>query len=112
VNRSRSAKRRDDRRSGGRPPRSANRGDPYRLSDIRHCAQRFARPGVSGTEARYRPSRSEVRRLRKEVEALHQFVIGEASRRRKGKPMISSFTIEKRPRSNSANQPANRDGTK
>ena len=45
--------------------------------DQRNCAQWFSRPGERREAPMGRPSRSEVRRLRKELEALRRLVTGE-----------------------------------
>jgi hypothetical protein len=46
-------------------------------SEARNCAQWFARFEQHSEEPAGRPSRSEVRRLRKEIEALRRLVTGE-----------------------------------
>lgn len=72
-----SSNRRWDRSRGGRQPRNVSQADPYGSYDARNCAQWFARFEERSKEPTGRPSRSEVRRLRKELEALRRLVTGE-----------------------------------
>jgi hypothetical protein len=77
VNGAGSANRGWDCSQGGRRFRNANRADPYGSYDARNCAEWFARFEERSEEQKGRPSRSEVRRLRKELEALRRLVTGE-----------------------------------
>jgi len=77
VNGAGSANRRWDRSRGGHEPRNVNQIDPYGSHDARNCALWFARFEERSEEPTGRPSRSEVRRLRKELEALRRLVTGE-----------------------------------
>lgn len=72
-----SANRRWDRGQGHRLSRKVSRTDPYGSYDARNCAQWFARFEERSEGPTGRPSRSEVRRLRKELEALRRLVTGE-----------------------------------
>lgn len=72
-----SANRRWDRSWRGRQPRNVSGTEPYGSYDARNCAQWFARFEERSEEPTGRPSRSEVRRLRKELEALRRLVTGE-----------------------------------
>ena len=72
-----SANRRWDRSQGGRRSRNVSRADPYGSYDARNCAQWFARFEERSEEPKGRPSRSEIRRLQKELEALRRLVTGE-----------------------------------
>jgi len=76
VNGAGSANRRWDRSQGGRPSRNVSGADPYGSHDARNCAQWFAR-FEERSEPKGRPSRSEVQRLHKELEALRRLVTGE-----------------------------------
>jgi hypothetical protein len=51
--------------------------DTYRSYDARNCAQWFARLEERSEGPKGRPSRSEVRRLQRELEALRRLVTGE-----------------------------------
>jgi hypothetical protein len=77
VNRAGSANRRWDSGQGGRRSSNVSRADPYGSYDARNCAQWFARFEERSEEPVGRPGRSEVRRLRKELEALRRLVTGE-----------------------------------
>lgn len=72
-----SANRRWDRSQGGRRSRNVSRVNRYGSYDARNCAQWFARFEERSGGPDGRPSRSEVRRLRKELEALRRLVTGE-----------------------------------
>lgn len=72
-----SASRRWDRREGGRQSRTVRGADPRGSYDARNCALWFARFEERTGEPAGRPSRSEVRRLRRELEALRRLVTGE-----------------------------------
>ena len=65
-------------RSGDGPTRGTTCDDTRsRSREERNCAQWFARFEERSEEPTGRPSRSEVRQLRKELEALRRLVTGE-----------------------------------
>jgi hypothetical protein len=64
------------RRNGGGRPAGTTR-DGARSRDERNCAKWFARFDERNEEPTGRPSHSEIRRLRKELEALRRLVTGE-----------------------------------
>jgi hypothetical protein len=70
------ANRRWDRRQGGRRLKNVSRSDTCRSYDTRNCVQWFARFEERTERPTGRPSRSEVRRLHKELEALRRLVTG------------------------------------
>jgi hypothetical protein len=72
-----SANRRWGRSQGGLRSRKASRTDPFGSHDARNCAQWFASFEERSEELKGLPSHSEVRRLRKELEALRRLVTGE-----------------------------------
>ena len=61
----------------GRLARTTRDGARSRSRDERNCAQWFARFEERSEEPAGRPSRSEVRRLQKELAALRRLVTGE-----------------------------------
>ena len=62
---------------GGRPAGTTRDGARSRSRDERNCAKWFARFDERSEESTGRPSHSEIRRLRKELEALRRLVTGE-----------------------------------
>jgi len=66
------------RRDGdGRQAKTSSSTDHAPSSDARNCAQWFTRFEERSGEPTGRPTHSEVRRLRKELEALRRLVTGE-----------------------------------
>ncbi len=74
---SRTASSRQRRNGDGRLAGTTRDGARSRSRDERNCARWFARFDEHSEESAGRPSRSEVRRLRKELEALRRLVTGE-----------------------------------
>jgi hypothetical protein len=68
---------RQRQKGDGRPAGATRDVARSRSRDERNCAQWFARFEEHREEPAGRPSRSEVRRLRKELEALRRLVTGE-----------------------------------
>jgi hypothetical protein len=62
---------------GGRPAGTTRDGARSHSRDERNCAKWFARFDERSEEPTGRPSHSEIRRLRKEFEALRRLVTGE-----------------------------------
>ena len=74
---SRNASSRQRRNGDDRPAETARAGARSLTREERNCAQWFARLEERCGASTGRPSNSEVRRLRKELEALRRLVTGE-----------------------------------